>query len=34
VFKINVGVRGLKRFKYKGGVEVEGGKKDGKVVGE
>jgi sugar lactone lactonase YvrE len=34
VFKINVGVRGLKRFKYKGGVDVEGGKENGKVVGE
>ena len=34
LFKINVGVRGLKRFKFKGGVAVEGGKADGKVVGE
>jgi sugar lactone lactonase YvrE len=34
VFKIDVGVRGLKRFKFKGGVDVEGGKKDGKVVSE
>jgi sugar lactone lactonase YvrE len=34
VFKINVGVRGLKRFKFKGGVAVEGGKVDGKVVAE
>ena len=34
VFKINVGVRGLERFKFKGGAAVEGGKEDGKVVGE
>lgn len=34
VFKINVGVRGLKRFKFKGGAAVEGGKVDGKVIGE
>ncbi|ORY09203.1 SMP-30/Gluconolaconase/LRE-like region-domain-containing protein [Clohesyomyces aquaticus] len=34
VFKINVGVRGLKRFKFKGGVAIEGGKVDGQVVGE
>jgi sugar lactone lactonase YvrE len=34
VFKINVGVRGLKRFKYKGGTEAEGGKSNGQVVGE
>lgn len=34
VFKINVGVRGLKRFRFKGGAAVEGGKVDGKVVGE
>jgi sugar lactone lactonase YvrE len=33
-FKINVGVRGLKRFKFKGGEKIEGGKVDGKVVGE
>lgn len=33
-FKINVGVRGLKRFKYKGGDQIEGGKVDGKIVGE
>lgn len=33
-FKINVGVRGLKRFKFKGGEGVEGGKVNGKVVGE
>ncbi|KAF2476735.1 SGL-domain-containing protein [Lindgomyces ingoldianus] len=29
VFKINVGVKGLKRFKFKGVVEAEGGKADG-----
>ncbi|KAF2020371.1 SGL-domain-containing protein [Aaosphaeria arxii CBS 175.79] len=34
VFKINVGVRGLKKFRFKGGVAVEGGKVDGKIVGE
>lgn len=34
VFKINVGVRGLKRFKWKGGEAIEGGKLDGKVVAE
>lgn len=34
VFKINVGVRGLKRFRFKGGAAVEGGKVNGKVVGE
>jgi sugar lactone lactonase YvrE len=34
VFKINVGVRGLKRFKFKGGEKTEGGKVDGQVVGE
>jgi sugar lactone lactonase YvrE len=34
VFKINVGVRGLKRFRFKGGENLEGGKVDGKVVGE
>lgn len=34
VFKINVGVRGLKRFKFKGGEKLEGGKVDGVVVGE
>ncbi|KAF2132182.1 hypothetical protein P153DRAFT_186159 [Dothidotthia symphoricarpi CBS 119687] len=34
VFKVHVGVRGLKRFKFKGGVDVEGGKVDGKTVGE
>lgn len=34
VFKIHVGVRGLKRFEWKGGVEVEGGFEDGKVVAE
>ncbi|CAG5178977.1 uncharacterized protein ALTATR162_LOCUS8971 [Alternaria atra] len=33
-FKIHVGVRGLKRFKFKGGAAVEGGKENGKVVGE
>lgn len=33
-FKINVGVRGLKRFKFKGGENIEGGKVDDKVVGE
>ncbi|KAF1842250.1 SGL-domain-containing protein [Cucurbitaria berberidis CBS 394.84] len=33
-FKINVGVRGLKRFKFKGGEQVEGGKVNGHVVGE
>lgn len=33
-FKIHVGVRGLKRFKFKGGAAIEGGKEDGKVVGE
>lgn len=33
-FMIDVGVRGLKRFKYKGGAKVEGGKVDGVVVGE
>ncbi|KAH9863079.1 hypothetical protein IAQ61_009354 [Plenodomus lingam] len=33
-FKIHVGVRGLKRFKFKGGEGIEGGKVDGKVVGE
>ncbi|KAK7189509.1 hypothetical protein DPSP01_001502 [Paraphaeosphaeria sporulosa] len=34
VFKINVGIRGLKRFRFKGGAAVEGGKEDGKVVSE
>lgn len=34
VFKIDVGVRGLKRFKWKGGLQAEGGMKDGRVVGE
>ncbi|CAI6336152.1 unnamed protein product [Periconia digitata] len=34
VFRIDVGVRGLKRFKWKGGVDVEGGMKDGQVVAE
>ncbi|KAF2264408.1 SGL-domain-containing protein [Lojkania enalia] len=34
VFKINVGVRGLKRFKFKGGENVEGGKVDGMVATE
>lgn len=34
VFKIDVGVRGLKRFKFKGGAQIEGGKVDGQVVGE
>ncbi|KAF1914069.1 SMP-30/Gluconolaconase/LRE-like region-domain-containing protein [Ampelomyces quisqualis] len=34
VFRIHVGVRGLKRFKYKGGVDVEGGKEGGVVVRE
>ena len=34
VFKINVGVRGLKRFRFKGGEKIEGGKVDGKVVAE
>jgi len=33
-FKINVGVRGLKRFKFKGGDKIEGGKENGQVVGE
>jgi len=34
VFKINVGVRGLKRFKFKGGEQIEAGKKNGQIVGE
>jgi sugar lactone lactonase YvrE len=34
LFRINVGVKGLKRFKWKGGAAIEGGKVDGKVVGE
>lgn len=34
VFKINVGVRGLKRFRFKGGLAVEGGMEDGKIVAE
>jgi sugar lactone lactonase YvrE len=34
VFRINVGVRGLKRFKWKGGANIEGGKEGGQVVGE
>lgn len=34
VFKVNVGVKGLKRFKFKGGVDIEGGKVDGDVVAE
>ncbi|PVI00736.1 hypothetical protein DM02DRAFT_526409 [Periconia macrospinosa] len=34
LFRIHVGVRGLKRFKFKGGVAVEGGKVDGEIVGE
>jgi sugar lactone lactonase YvrE len=34
VFKINVGVRGMKRFKFKGGEQLEGGKKNGQVVNE
>ncbi|KAF2654649.1 hypothetical protein K491DRAFT_600381 [Lophiostoma macrostomum CBS 122681] len=34
VFKVDVGVRGLKRFKFKGGAAVEGGKVDGQVVAE
>lgn len=34
VFKINVGVKGLKRFRFKGGAQIEGGKVDGKVVAE
>jgi len=33
-FLVDVGVRGLKRFKFKGGEQIEGGKADGKVVGE
>lgn len=33
-FLVDVGVRGLKRFKFKGGEQIEGGKVDGKVVGE
>ncbi|KAH6620243.1 regucalcin [Boeremia exigua] len=33
-FLVDVGVRGLKRFKFKGGEKIEGGKVDGKVVGE
>ncbi|KAF2752222.1 SGL-domain-containing protein [Sporormia fimetaria CBS 119925] len=34
VFKINVGVKGLKRFRWKGGEAIEGGKVDGQVVAE
>lgn len=34
VFKINVGVKGLKRFRFKGGAAIEGGKENGKVVAE
>ena len=34
LFKIEVGVRGLKRFKWKGGLQAEGGMEGGKVVGE
>jgi len=34
VFKINVGVKGLKRFRFKGGAAIEGGKIEGKVVAE
>ncbi|KAJ4286058.1 rRNA-processing protein cgr1 [Kalmusia sp. IMI 367209] len=34
LFKVNVAVRGLKKFKFKGGAAVEGGKVDGKVVAE
>ncbi|KAF2279391.1 uncharacterized protein EI97DRAFT_174833 [Westerdykella ornata] len=34
VFRINVGVRGLKRFRFKGGEAIEGGKVNGEVVGE
>jgi sugar lactone lactonase YvrE len=33
VFMINVGVRGLAKFKFRGGEKIEGGKVDGKVVG-
>jgi sugar lactone lactonase YvrE len=34
LFKINVGVRGLKRFRFKGGAAIEGGKVNGVVTGE
>ncbi|KAH7402877.1 SMP-30/Gluconolaconase/LRE-like region-domain-containing protein [Pyrenochaeta sp. MPI-SDFR-AT-0127] len=33
-FKINVGVRGLKRFKFKGGERLEAGKANGQVASE
>lgn len=33
-FKINVGLRGLKKFKFKGGDKIEGGKLNGQVVAE